>query len=389
MLRSRIIAGLVAIATLGSVSTWILAAESRGSLPPGHYVAVEPGKWLLTGSDAALHRRDALQRAGVRLRIPDTIILARSGVDTSATPAGPLVCRFLSDEPTGTSAKFNCVLDGGAIIKVKYNRNSEIHAETAASTLLDALGFAADYVRIVPWLRCYGCPRYPFLTTQLLTLARATDLLTPHGYDNAYTDFERVAVEDRFDAPAIETESHEGWAWHELPKSHRSEADLDALRLLAVFLAHWDNKAENQRLVCLDGPQPPSTERCTRPLLMIQDLGATFGPTKANLAEWNGRPIWADRAECFVSMRALPYKGATFPDARIREEGRAQLARQLAAIPDEDVRKLFADARFHEFYSGTDDDKDLDRWTAAFRHRADQILHAGPCPSPPPGNSID
>ena len=122
---------------------------------------------------------------------------------------------------------------------------------------------------------------------------------------------------------------------------------------------------------------------------MIQDLGATFGPTKANLAEWNGRPIWTDRAECFVSMRALPYKGATFPDARIREEGRAQLARQLAAIPDEDVRNLFADARFHEFYSGTDDDKDLDRWTAAFRHRADQILHAGPCPSPPPSNSID
>jgi hypothetical protein len=388
VLRARIIAGIAAIVALGSVSTWIFAAESRGSLPPGDYVAVEPGNWLLTGSDAALHRRDVLQRAGVRLSIPGTITLARSGVDTSATPAGPLVCRFLSDEPTGTSAKFNCVLDGGAIIKVKYNRNSEIHAEAAASILLEALGFAADHVRIVPWLRCYGCPRYPFLTTQLLSLARATDVLTPHGYENAYTDFERVAVEDRFDAPAIETESHQGWAWFELP-SHASQADHDAFRLLATFLAHWDNKAENQRLVCLDGPQPPSTERCARPLLMIQDLGATFGPTKANLAEWNGRPIWADRGECLVSMRALPYKGATFPDARIREEGRAQLARQLAAIPDDDVRKLFADARFHEFYSGTDDDKDLDRWTAAFRYRADQILHAGPCPSPPPGSSID
>ena len=389
MLRSRIIAGLAAIVALGSVSTWIFAAESRGSLPPGHYVAVEPGKWLLTGSDAAVHRRDTLQRAGVRLSIPDIITLARPGVGTSATEAGPLVCRFLSDEPTGTSAKFNCVLDGGAIIKVKYNRNSEIHAEAAASILLAALGFAADHVRIVPWLRCYGCPRYPFLTTQLLSLARATDVLTPHGYDNAYTDFEHVAVEDRFNAPAIEIESDEGWAWHELPKSHRSQADLDAFRLLAVFLAHWDNKAENQRLVCLDGPQPPSAQACERPLLMIQDVGATFGPTKANLAEWAGRPVWSDRPGCRVSMRALPWQGATFPDATISEDGRRQLARQLAAIPDEDVRNLFADARFPEFYSGTDDDKDLDEWTAAFRHRADQILHAGPCPSLPPDNSID
>ena len=37
--------------------------------------------------------------------------------------------------------------------------------------------------------------------------------------------------------------------------SHR--ADLDALRLLARVLAHWDNKSENQRLVCLDGPPRP------------------------------------------------------------------------------------------------------------------------------------
>lgn len=389
MLRSRIIVGLAAVAALGSVSTWIFAAESRGSLPPGSYVALEPGKWLLTGSDATFHRRDALQRAGVRLRIPQTITFAHAGADTSATPAGPLVCRFLSDEPTGTSAKFNCVLDGGTIVKVKYSRNPEIHAEAAASALLEALGFAADHVRIVPWLRCYGCPRYPFLTAQLLSLARATDVLAPHGHDNAYTDFEWVAVEVRFDAPAIETGSQEGWAWHELPRSHPSPADLDAFRLLAVFLAHWDNKAENQRLVCLDGPQPLPTQTCARPLLMIQDLGATFGPTKANLAEWHGRPVWTDRAECLVSMRALPWRGATFPDARISEDGRAQLARQLAAISDEDVRNLFADARFHEFYSGTDDEKDVDQWTAAFRYRVEQIVHAGPCPPPSASDSSD
>jgi hypothetical protein len=389
VLASRIIAGFAAIAAFGSVSTWIFAAEARGPLPPGNYAASAPVVWSLTGSHAAANRRDAIARANVRLRNPDTVMFERSSEPrTAATNDSPLVCRFLSEEPTGTSAKFNCVLNGGAVIKVKYNRNPEIHAETAASTLLDALGFAADHVRIVPWLRCYGCPRYPFLAMQLLSLTRATDILAPHGYDHAYTDFERVAVEVRFDAPAIETDTAEGWAWFELP-SHASRPDLDAFRLLAVFLAHWDNKAENQRLVCLDGSKPPSTQRCEQPLLMIQDLGATFGPTKANLAEWANRPLWADRTACLVSMRALPWKGATFPDARISEEGRAQLARQLAAISDEDVRRLFADARFHEFYSGTDEDKDLSAWTAAFRHRVDQIVHSGPCPAMPEHDSVD
>jgi hypothetical protein len=66
-------------------------------------------------------------------------------------------------------------------------------------------------------------------------------------------------------------------------------ADVDALRLLAMFLAHWDNKSTNQRIVCLDQATTaptPGSRRCKEPLLMIQDLGSTFGPYKANLTQW-------------------------------------------------------------------------------------------------------
>lgn len=358
---------------LAGVSTWLLAAQEQGELPPGHYVATPQATWLLTGPNAQALRRDALNRASVRLPGP------RRGV----VPAGPLrgtrptyaadpvelTCRFLSGEPTGTSAKFDCVLDGGQIIKVKYSRNPEIHAEAAASRLLTALGYAADEVRIVRRVRCYGCPRFPFLTSQLLWLARTPDLLSPHGYDDAYSDFEWVAVERRFDAPAIETEQVEGWAWFELNASQAPRADLDAFRLLAIFLAHWDNKSENQRLVCLDeGPAAPN-QPCSQPLLMIQDLGGTFGPTKVNLTGWRNLPVWIEPRQCTVSMRALPWEGATFPAARISEEGRVQIGRQLAGLSDDAVRTLFADARFNAYYSSTDDERDLEAWMAAFRHR--------------------
>lgn len=351
-----------------SVSTWLCATSPITPAGP-------KGPAL---RDDALRRAaiylDASDRAAVRLDPADTVRL--QPFDENAVS-----CRFIREDPSGTSAKFSCELEDGQIIKVKYGRNPEIQAEAAATQLLHALGFAADDVTVVPRVRCYGCPRFPFFTMQVLWLTRTTNLLGPHGYEDGYTDFEWAGVERKFAAPPIETETQEGWAWFELKASEAPRADVDALRLLAVFLAHWDNKSSNQRLVCLDQPAPARDQRCARPLLMIQDLGATFGPEKVNLARWRDLPVWADRQRCIVSMRTLPYMGATFRDVEISEEGRAQLARQLSALDESAVRTLFADARFPQFYSGTDDTRDLDAWTAAFRSRVDQIVTAGPCPS--------
>jgi hypothetical protein len=382
--RRRVIAVLCATLALVSVSTWLFAAEGRGALPIGDFDPIPHPEWPVTPERADAIRRDALIRAGVRLPHPQAVraFTAAGEADRQGSPrTEQLTCRYLAEEPSGTSAKFNCVLDGGEIIKVKYGRNSEIHAETAASRLLTLLGFAADEVRIVPRVRRYGCPRFPFLTTQLLSMARMPTLIGPHGYDERYTDFEWPAVERRFGAPAIGTPTTEGWAWFELKSSQAPPADLDALRLLAVLLAHWDNKSENQRLVCLDDLPAQHDLPCAQPLLMIQDLGATFGPTKVNIAAWRDLPVWADRQTCTVSMRPLPYRGATFPDARISEAGRAQLAQALSALPGDQIEALFTDAHFPEFQSGTDDRRDLQAWVSAFEHRLRQIATAGPCPT--------
>ena len=382
MIRPRILTGITVLLVIAGISTWLLTAEARGSLPSGSFDASPQIDWPVTPAHAAAIREDALSRAAVR---EPGLLRGSSGPAGTSTggTADLLTCRYLADEPSGTSPKFNCVLDGGEIVKVKYGRNSEIHAEAAATNLLSLLGYPADDVRVVSRVRCYGCPRFPFLATQLLSIARVPALLGPHGYDGAYTDFEWVAVERRFNAPAIETPDTEGWAWYELKSSQAPRTELDALRLLAVFLAHWDNKSENQRLVCLDQSPAQPDQPCARPMLMIQDLGATFGPTKVNIAAWRDLPVWANRATCAVSMKPLPYEGATFPDARISEAGRAQLAQALSALSADQIKRLFADARFPEYQSATDDDRDLEAWTSAFRHRVNQIASTS-CPAHQP-----
>jgi hypothetical protein len=379
------VGGIAGALVLVSVAAWLFAPATPGATSSASYSPLPSASWALPADRAAELRLDALRRARTRVdRTPPLSLddIAFSADDPVSDPAlaAPIECRYLYDEPSGTSSKFDCVLESGHVIKVKYGRNPEIHAETAASSLLTTLGYASDHVRIVPRVRCYGCSRYPFLMSRLLYLAKVPNPMDPDGFDRGYTDFDLVSVESRFDAPPIETDDTEGWAWFELERSQAPRAELDAFRLLAAFLAHWDNKSDNQRLVCLDAGPAPAEGICATPLLMIQDLGATFGPVKVNLSSWRDRPLWENRRECRVTMRDLPFAGATYPDAQISEAGRVQFAQQIAGLSDEDVRQLFLDAKFPEFYSGTDDTHDLDAWVAAFRHRVDQVIAAGPCP---------
>ena len=380
MRAKRLIAAGAAVATVTLLTTWVIAADARGEAPSGRFEPASSLAWTFAGPDAERLRNEAIATAALRLGPADPQFGWWQGSAAGDPLAAPLpACRFVPTAPTGTSPKFDCVFDGGQVVKVKYGRNPELHAEVAATRLLHLLGYAADDVRFVPRLRCYGCPRYPFLTMRVLSLALAADALEPHGHEQGYTDFEWVTLERKFPAPPIETETQEGWAFWELDRSRQPAEEADALRLLAVFLAHWDNKASNQRLVCLDPDRPAPDAPCTRPLAMLQDLGATFGPAKVNLARWRDLPVWHDRATCTVSMRAMPFFGGTFADARISEAGRARLATQLAGVSDLQVRRLLTDARFGPFHSGTDDRRDLDAWTEAFRHRANQIVEGGPC----------
>jgi hypothetical protein len=326
-------------------------------------------------------RLDAIARAqvwrdpaaGNSARMPPTAVIEN------------LSCRFILKRLNGTTPKFNCLLDTGEEVRIKYGTGAEIPAEAAATRLLRALGFGADDITLVHHLRCYGCPLEPFTTSKAVQIVRARDVYE-HALDyDDFHDFEWVALERKYEAWPIEATLHEGWAFAELDRVDGSKggaprAQLDALRLVAVFLAHWDNKADNQRLVC-DTRDWPAGTPCRTPLMMLQDLGATFGPRKVNLRRWSTSPIWADRPRCRITMRHLPYSGATFVDTQVSEEGRQLAVRLFERLTDDDIADLFRGARFDQERGLFSDVHPVARWVDAFKARVDLIRDGPPCPS--------
>ena len=328
-------------------------------------------------------RADAIARAQV-WRAPQTPIgRARFGDGGAVTSS--IECRFRFSDLGGTMPKFDCLLPSGKPLRVKYGPGAEIPAEAAASSLLTALGFGADTVTLVERLRCHGCPNEPFVTAKLVEATGAQPLYERVVADDDYEEFEWVAVEQKFAARPIETDMLEGWAFFELDsvdprKGGAPRAHVDALRLLAVFLAHWDNKAENQRLVCLSATWAKGT-RCGEPFLLLQDVGSTFGPHRVDLDAWEKAKIWDDRAACKLSMEELPYGGSTFGPIRVSERGRRFLAKLLAQLTDAQLKELFTWARFDKPRRVLTDTRPVAEWVRVFKKRTRAISEGPPCPA--------
>jgi hypothetical protein len=358
--------------------------DPAASLPPGDYEPRPADNALpLPKERAAALRNDAFARAKVwRPPVPPVAeVDFRSnppGAD-SFPPDAEVVCRFLLKRSHGETPKFYCVLPGGEVIKVKYGRrNPEAFAEIAATRLLSALGFGVDRMFRVARVRCFGCPPYP--------QARFPWLDAFFSGENRYVDIAPASVERPFPGKKIASPGADGWSFYELERIDAARggarrAEIDALRLIAVFLADWDNKSSNQRLVCLPGGEDPAGG-CREPFAYLQDVGATFGPLAVDLDAWRKVPMWADRATCLVSMKALPYHGATFVDVNLTEGGRQLLASELTQLRDGQVRDLFDGADFAHYRRGPDSNRDVDGWVGAFKAKVAEIADRPPCPTP-------
>jgi hypothetical protein len=335
-------------------------------------VASLPAVWAQDHAREEAEREQILRSAQIWMEPKVSIEEAR----LDANPTGPdgfavsdeVECEFEPEPLGGNTPKFDCELENDEIIRVKYGRdNQEIYAEVAASRLLSTLGFPTDDIYVVSRVRCFGCPPDPFKT-----FAGRVD-------DDVAVVFDDAIIERPRKGRRVETRKVTGWRWRELAKidataGGASRAQVDAFRVMAVFLSHWDNKPENQRLICLD-------EKCTRALAMVHDLGGTFGPFKVELKGWASRRIWADAATCTVSMRGLPYDGSSFDDEKISEEGRAFLAVRLARLSDDQIRALFTGARFTNAPSKDPGSKDVANWVRAFQAKRDEIVNRPPCPA--------
>ncbi|HYE87554.1 MAG TPA: hypothetical protein VEA16_14425 [Vicinamibacterales bacterium] len=371
------------IRALAAILALVSGVGVFAATPPQDGKQSAPPKPLKSKTVSDEERRDALSRAAVWHAPPP---VAKTSFATDPRQPREMTCTFEITQLGGTAPKFDCRLANGDRIRVKYGRSPEVPSEVASAKLLHALGFGADSVMLVEKVRCHGCPNEPFITMKTLGLAGAEKLYGKVMNPKEFKDFTWAAVERRHYGRAIETESLEGWAFFELdlidPKRGGApRAHVDALRLLAVFIAHWDNKAENQRLVCLSEKDWPEGGRCSKPFAMLQDVGSAWGPRKVDLNKWESAPIWSDRATCTASMDSLPYHGATFSPVKITEAGRKHLGGLLSQLSDKQIDDLFRSARFDQatgFLGGKADP--ISEWVRVFRAKVRQITDGPPCP---------
>lgn len=354
--------------------------------------STEPVAAAETTRSAAAVREEALSRA--RVWLPPRIL--PSSVDFAVNTPAPdafdaasdVDCTFALQPVGGSTPKFVCILQNGEHVKVKYGGpNGELPAEVAGTRLLAALGFPVDRMNKVRSVRCHGCPLLPQQALQCLAREEPVVLCMQGASVSSLVTFEPAVIERPLEGGKIEASHDQGWSWYELDRidpanGGSSRAEVDALRLVAVVLAHWDNKGANQKLVC-----PPGAERadgsCREPIAAIGDLGGTFGPKKVDLANWKQYQVWADASTCTVSMKTLPFGGATFPDHRISEEGRRFALKLLGSFSSEQLDTLFAASGVSAFPHVLAEARQPHSWTEAFLDKVRQIKQAGPCGSTP------
>ena len=188
---------LLAAAGLAVSSVWLVAGGATRS-PTAFRPSHEPRltvPWPILSADAERIRAAALSQADVwRPADPSTFDFGGNPPDRTGELTQPIVpCQLLPKPATGTTPKFDCVFAGGETVKVKYGHDAEIHAEAAATALLRMLGYGADIITLIPRLRCYGCPRHPFVAAYLRQNLHMP--FVAESVPGGFTDFEWVAVE--------------------------------------------------------------------------------------------------------------------------------------------------------------------------------------------------
>ena len=294
-------------------------------------------------------RQQIMERAKVWRALDTSSLNLIKGPTLPADQVIPthVTCTFIFPEKalTGMTPKFQCALSKNDKVKVKYGeKNGEVYAEVASTRLLWALGFQAD-VMYPTHVTCLMCPPDPFA-------ASGVDWQRGSPAGGSTKEFDPAVIE-RASGNAVEVPGFEGWAFPELDKISgkgrgATRAQLDALKLVAVFIQHSDSKAGQQEIVCQEGRKrkdDEGNETCAEAWLVIKDLGGSFGKatkrnsSKMNLADWDSAGIWKDPTMCVADM-PRSFSGS-LEDPVISEAGRAFLATQLGKLSDRQIRDLF------------------------------------------------
>lgn len=294
------------------------------------------------------------------------------------------------DPPGGRTPKFECDLlnpDGSVMtdaegktrtIKVKYDpayvlidnkygkSNEEVYGEILSTRLMWAVGFGGDRAYAAR-VTCKNCPIDPWTY-----IRKVTNILDPQDYlvgfirpelylKDRYLKrqsefvYELATVEVKHPSKKITASGGVvGWAWGEMYQFMNPEMkeERDMLTLFASFVDHMDNKASQQRLVCLNGK---GTADCTAPMLMIQDAGSAFGNgwapfqgdirlNKLDLDKWVNLSVWRDTKSCLAQVHGAP--NASFRTTwKVSDGARQKLGALLNQLTERQLYDLFSSAR--------------------------------------------
>ena len=215
-----------------------------------------------------------------------------------------------------------------------YRKACDVYTEVAATRLFWALGYAAEPAYPTEDVVCNGCPR-----------------------DNAFKQQGRrsnmVYIDAMVDQRLPGTVEISGWSVREIVGrvyvsdwSADQRAHFDGLAVIASFVHHKSNGANQNSLVCLspDGAECPED---AEPLMYIADLGSTFGSpsAKGQHSSWTEHPVWADAASCRVYLSWREMSGSD-RHLRITELGREFIRARLEALTTDHLRALFESAHF-------------------------------------------
>jgi hypothetical protein len=338
-----------------------------------------PARRSASSVKAAERNRVEAQREGVLARAQVWHSVDVRKADVMNGPRGAksfarnatVTCDYLDKKMSGLSPKFACRMPDGEELKVKYGgTNGEVYGELLATRLLWALGFGADAMYPVNVI-CHGCPQ----------------LLGGIERPNGEYRFDPAVVERKMAGEEWPQKDESGWSWKELAeitpaRSGAPRAHRDALTLLAVFLQHSDSKPQQQRILCLGGIQEGT---CSRPFLMISDVGLTFGaaslananaPSSVNLERWRKTPVWRQEPGC-VGNIDKSFSG-TLDKPVIGEEGRRFLSGLMQQLSDRQLRNLFEVARVtlrvREPGLALSGFPTIDEWVTVFKEKRNEIV---------------
>ena len=301
----------------------------------------------------------------------------RRGEPSAIQPDQVIRCIYVyktHKELGGTTPKFECQGRSGETYRIKYGVKA--HTTVAASRLFWALGFGAAASTPVTVI-CDGCSPEPW------------NKLRPVRGKSTFKDAVIQKLKEGKEI-TISGEAEVGWSWKNDLRlvsekgGGATRAQVDALKLLAVFVQHGDSKPAQQKLICRPQGYDPKKNICRQSYMYIYDLGETFGSGglkvhPLDFERWKHKSVFTNHTACIGNLRQNAGNGndgLTFPE--ISEEGRLFLANLLSQFVKDRSRVV---AMFEVAHMEMSDAKhSANDWADVFISKAQEIIDHSPCP---------